>query len=81
VHFEPAYGGVHWVQNAISKIELAFRFKNPVIISTHRINFVGGLDVEARNNHLKQFKDLLEKLIKNNPDVEFLSSEELATIV
>ena len=81
VFFEPAYGGEAWVTNALSKVNLAFRFKTPAIISMHRINFVGGLDSVARDRHLDQFKKLIELIINKHPEVEFLSSDELAEIV
>lgn len=81
VFFEPAYGGLDWVKSAMAKVDLAFIFKTPAIISMHRINFVGGLDANARDRHLKQFKALLELIIAKYPDVEFLSSDEFAEII
>jgi predicted deacetylase len=81
VFFEPAYGGLDWVKSAMDKVDLAFSFKTPAIISTHRINFVGGLDANARDSHLKQFRALLELIITKYPEVEFLSSDELAEII
>jgi len=47
----------------------------------HRLNFVGGIDQEARGNHLNQFKILLESIITRYPEVEFLSSDELAQLI
>lgn len=81
VYFEPAYGKVDWVQKSLSKVDLAFKFKTPAIISMHRINFVGGLNEQARDNNLKQFKNFIESIIMKYPDVEFMSSDELAKIV
>jgi len=81
VYFEPSYGKIDWVKNAMDKIDLAFKFKTPAIISMHRINFVGGIDQNARGNHLNQFKTLLESIITRYPEVEFLSSDELAQLI
>lgn len=81
VFFEPAYGNTDWVNAAFRKVELAFRFGTPAIISMHRINFVGGLDLNQRDKNLEQFKLLLEKIIQKHPNVEFLSSDELAKLI
>lgn len=78
VYFEPAYGKIDWVKSALDKIDLAFKFKIPAIISMHRINFVGGIDKNNRDESLKQFKLLIETIIKKYPEVEFLTSDELA---
>ena len=81
VFFEPAYGGLDWVKKSLEKVNLAFKFRAPAIISMHRINFVGGLDDKLRDYNLKQFKILLEEIIYRYPNVEFLSSDELAEII
>ncbi|MDN4166616.1 hypothetical protein QWY31_13990 [Cytophagales bacterium LB-30] len=81
VYFEPAYGKIDWVNNALQKIDLAFKFKTPAIISMHRINFVGGLDSKARDFHLEQFLILLKSIILKYPEVEFMTSDELAEIL
>lgn len=81
VFFEPAYGNTDWVNAAFRKVELAFRFRTPAIISMHRINFVGGLDTNQRDKNLYHFKLLLEKIIQKYPNVEFLSSDELVKLI
>lgn len=81
VFFEPAYDKIDWVNAAFRKVELAFRFRTPAIISMHRINFVGGLDATQRDKNLLQFKILIEKIIQKYPNVEFLSSDELAKMI
>ncbi len=78
LYFEPAYSNkIDWVNKAILKIQVLFLLKIPVIISMHRINFVGGLSQENRENNCKLFKELLQKIIIKFPEVEFLSSDEL----
>jgi len=81
VFFEPAYGNIDWVNAAFKKIELAFRFCTPALISMHRINFVGGLDPVQREENLKQFNKLLSRVIRKYPKVEFLSSDELVKLI
>lgn len=81
-YFEPAYqGNVDWVNATLKNVQLAFRFKTPAIISMHRINFVGGLNAEVRDENIKQFKSLLVKIIKKYPDVEFMTSDKLGNLI
>jgi hypothetical protein len=82
VFFEPAYDtNYDWLAKTLQKIRLLFLLNIPVIISMHRINFVGGLDLQARDNHLKKFTCLIENIIKYHPEVEFLSTDELGKLV
>ncbi len=81
VYFEPAYGSIDWLNNALEKVNLAFTFHTPAIISMHRINFVGGIRQDIRDKNLMEFKILLETLIRKYPNIEFLSSNELSEIV
>jgi hypothetical protein len=78
VYFEPSYGKIDWVKNAMEKIDLAFKFKTPAIICMHRLNFVGGLESQNRITNLQKFKLLFELIINKYPDVQFLTSDELA---
>src|SRR5690606_16114418 len=66
-----------WVDSCMKEIEIAFRFKKPAIISSHRVNFMGGLNPKNRSNTLKQLKQLLHKITQTWPDVEFMSSDQL----
>lgn len=65
------------LQKCLSEIKTAFAFKQPAVISTHRINFVGGLDEGNREVNLRLFKDLVTSIVRAWPDVEFMSSVEL----
>jgi hypothetical protein len=62
-------------------MEQAFFFKKPAIISSHRLNFIGQLSRENRNSTIKQFETLLASITEKWPDVEFLSSDELVTVI
>jgi hypothetical protein len=44
----------------------------------HRLNFVGGLESQNRITNLQKFKLLFELIINKYPDVQFLTSDELA---
>jgi len=76
-HFEPIMGGEHALNGCLKRIERAFNLKIPAIVSTHRINYVGGMDISNKNNGLKYLKMLLESILKTWPDVIFMSSNEL----
>lgn len=62
------------VNTCINEIETAFRWKKPAIISTHRINYVGGISSNNRDNGLKNLKILLNSILNKWPEVEFMST-------
>ena len=83
--FEPSgmklSSNTDWVNNCLKEVETAFRWGKPAIISTHRVNYTGFLSPQNRANGLKQLHDLLNKIIKRWPCVEFLTSVELGHLV
>lgn len=82
VYFEPfSNPNNDNVSKALSEIKNAFFWKKPAIISMHRANFVGGINPQNRDRNLKYLNDLLNKIDKYWPDVEFLSSNELAELI
>jgi hypothetical protein len=66
------------IERSLDGIKSAFRMKKPAIISMHRINFAGEIFEENREINLNLMFDWIEKIIKMWPDVEFISSDELA---
>jgi len=81
VTYEPALNNkVNWVKKAMESIEIAFLWKKPAIISSHRINYVGGLCLNNRQNTLTQLDELIYKVLKKWPDVKFLNSEQLLEV-
>ena len=80
--FEPYKGGnVNSVDDCLNRVSLAFKCHKPAVISSHRLNFIGALDTDYRDKNLKQFKRLLTQIIKNWPDVEFMSSDQLGHLI
>lgn len=78
VEFEPyALPDGSAISKALGQISSAFKFGKPAVISTHRINFVGGLDINSRDNNLLQLKGLISNILKRWPDVRFMSSDQL----
>jgi hypothetical protein len=82
VRFEPFQGGSRdWVASAMRQIGRAFSWGTPAIVSTHRVNYVGGLDPTNRDRNLKLLDLLLKKILTSWPDVEFITSDELLSCI
>ncbi|SMO50031.1 hypothetical protein SAMN06265379_10240 [Saccharicrinis carchari] len=79
--FEPSDVGKDWVSSCLNEISSAFKWRKPAVISTHRVNYIGALHIQNRENGLKQLNTLLTQMITRWPDVEFVTSEELGRIV
>jgi hypothetical protein len=80
--FEPAINpGFAWEQDCINRIEVAFRWKKPAIISSHRLNYIGFLNEENRTANLKRLKALLNEIVVKWPEVRFISSDELGNLM
>lgn len=67
-----------WCGIAMAQIEQAFRYRTPAIISTHRVNYCSGVTKRVRDQSLRQLSCLLDLIKASWPNVEFLSSDELA---
>lgn len=77
-HFEPTAQGANMaVENALRSIDLAFKYRKPAIVSTHRVNYMGGLVPQNRDTNLKLLKRLIDHIIQKYPDVVFMSSAQL----
>lgn len=79
--FEPVVPGIDWVDRCMYDISVAFRWKKPAVISSHRVNFVGGLSHQNREQGLNRLHDLLKAVMKRWPEAEFVTSEELGDII
>jgi hypothetical protein len=70
-----------WISSCLSEISSAFKMKKPATISSHRVNYMGGIVEANREDGLKKLNKLLFKIIQTWPDVEFLTSEELGDLI
>jgi hypothetical protein len=76
--FEPTATGIDQaVQNCLSQINAAFNFGKPAIVSSHRVNFCGHIDLRNRKTGILALKQLLKAIVKCWPEVEFMSSARL----
>lgn len=80
--FEPSLSeATDPVGECLSRINIAFRWHKPAVISAHRINFIGSLDEKNRSDNLRLLHELLKRIIKLWPDVEFLTSDQLGDLI
>ena len=80
--FEPSHvNNFDELNNCFNEIENAFYFGKPAIISTHRVNYISGIFQKNGDRGLTQLKTLIEKITTKWPNVEFMSSVELANLI
>jgi hypothetical protein len=65
----------------MAEIEIAYRWGKPAVISSHRENFIGSIFKENRTQSLHKLQLLLRKVTQKWPDVQFISSAQLAEIM
>lgn len=81
-YFEPSLSKTgDPVDDCLSRINNAFTWHKPAILSSHRINFIGSLDESNRSKNLKLFGQLLSIILKNWPDVIFMTSDQLGDLI
>ena len=78
--FEPAVDPKADAKRCLKKIESAFRWNKPAIISSHRVNYIGSIHSDNRTRNLAELNLLLEGILNRWPDVEFMSSDQLLEI-
>lgn len=82
VRFEPNdKGNSDWVGTVLKEIEIAFRWKKPAVISSHRVNYVGSIDETNRKEGLEKLDSLLSKIVQRWPDVQFMNVADLAEMI
>lgn len=74
--FEPTDEKYMGIGFTLRQIEAAFRWNKPAFISTHRVNFAGGIDTANRDKGLRELRMLLIEITARWPDVEFMSASE-----
>lgn len=79
--FEPSNAEGNEVDKCLAEIELAFKFRKPAVISSHRVNYIGGLSIDNRDRSLIQLKKLLIAITTKWPQAEFMTSSELGEVI
>ncbi len=83
VSLEPAIVGApdECVDQALVEVAAAFRQRTPAVVSSHRLNYIGGLDESNRVRGLQALARFLRSVQKRWPEVEFVSTEELGRLM
>ena len=81
--YEPAYqqNPTKSAKECYDQIMRAFQNRKPAIINSHRFNYIGSINRENARENLKGLSWLLHTIMKNIPDVEFISTPELLRII
>jgi len=80
--FEPSRDwNYDWVNSCMSEISIAFRWGKPAVINSHRVNFMGEIFPENRENTNKKLSELLSEILVKWPNVEFMTSDQLGDII
>jgi hypothetical protein len=78
VSFEPTKNPtLDWVDDAMKEIKIAFRWGKPAVINSHRVNYIGSIFEENRENGLRLLSNLIAAILKEWPESEFMSSDQL----
>lgn len=81
VFFEPTHLlGKDWVGACLAKIDNSFHFNKPAVLSSHRINYIGFIDADNRYNNLIMLEELLKKVLKKWPEVQFISTDKIKEV-
>lgn len=81
--YEPAYD--HQYQRrasaCIKQIKEAFAYGKPAVINSHRLNYISAIDSKNGTIGLYGLEYILKTITETEPEIEFLSSEELSSII
>lgn len=76
--FEPTTSrSLDIVNKCMMQIKNAFFWNAPVIINTHRINYIGSINQDNIDVNLQKLKELLNYMIIRWPDIEFVTTSDL----
>ncbi len=70
-----------WVNTCLAQINAAFLMGKPAVISTHRINYIGFIEQQNRNQGIRNLNALLSGIKKYWPDAIFISTDQLGNYI
>lgn len=80
--YEPTHFGVSkCIKSIIDRAKLFFLLGIPLIIGSHRVNFMGGMDEKNRDANINGLDKLIKELLINFPDIEFFSTNDLLRLI
>lgn len=74
--FEPSSEDYNGIEATLYQIAVAFAWRKPAFISTHRVNYMGSIEGSNRSRGLTELGTLLDEIVKRWPEVEFMSAGE-----
>lgn len=79
--FEPvtAKNKLEYLDKKMFELNNYLSNRMPVVISSHRVNYIGRISERNRDENLNLLDKFLAFIVETHPDVVFLSSAELAT--
>ncbi len=81
-YYEPSIDPVKYdMASCMHRLKIAFDWKRPAIIGSHRLNYIGFIDEENRKLNLEGLERLLKEMLRRWPDIEFVSSDQLGQIL
>jgi hypothetical protein len=81
VYFEPATQIKKIVQSTFEHVKRNLNAGFPVIISTHRLNYISSIDPANRDRSLAQLSELLRAILQEWDDIEFMSTVQLGELI
>lgn len=81
--FEPSLSGKPEIEmmKCLKQVSEAFTWGKPAIITVHRLNLIGTIDTMNRELNLKYLSKLLAEITKRWPEVRFVNSSDLSSLV
>lgn len=80
--FEPThFNGMNHITDLLNRMDIAFFWNKPLIIGSHRINYMGTLSEKNRSDNLIKLEILLKSILERHPDVEFMSTDCLVDLM
>ena len=68
------------MDRCLQAIESAFRWKQPAVLSSHRVNYIGRMVPANGAAGVRILDQLLGEVLRRWPDVRFVSSDQLAAL-
>ena len=86
VFFEPSRAYMdnvpceNFVDGILADMDYLIKRNIPVVVCSHRVNYVSGISREVRDYSLKCLKMVLNSLLRKYPDLTFMFSDELGKL-
>ncbi len=77
-YFEPGENySRDYVSECLQRMKTLISWRVPVIINTHRFNYMGGIDVDHRAHGLNELTRLIASIRKQWPEARFIGTKEI----